>query len=90
VRRYLKDLPAGFEATGIEELRKRVKAVELESERLQQETLFALWPAASLGAACAPAEAARANVRAYEQALGATFDAAAVATLLGAFNSIME
>ena len=90
VRRYLKDLPAGFEAAGIEELRKRVKAVELESERLQQETLFALWPAANLGQACAPAQAGPANVRAYEQALKTTFDAAAVSALLSAFNSIME
>ena len=90
VRRFLKDTPAGFEPEGVEELRKRVKAVELESERLQQETLYALWPVNGLGSQMDPAEAARTNASAYESALNAKFDAAAIATLLGAFQNIKE
>jgi len=90
VRRFLKDTPAGLDAEGVEALRQRVKAVELESERLQQEALFARWPVATLGSGTEPVAAARQNASAYESALGAKFDAAAIATLLGAFQNIKE
>jgi uncharacterized protein (TIGR02444 family) len=90
VRRFLKDTPAGFASEGVEELRKRVKAVELESERLQQETLYAMWPVNGLGNTMDPAEAARTNASAYESALNTKFDAEAIATLLGAFQNIKE
>ncbi len=53
-----------------EALRSDVKRIELESERLQQEALFAMFPAASMGTA-APREATvRANLTAYAQYLG--------------------
>jgi hypothetical protein len=90
VRRFLKDTPAGLDAEGVEALRQRVKAAELESERLQQEALFARWPVATLGSGTEPVAAARQNASAYESALGAKFDAAAIATLLGAFQNIKE
>ena len=41
-------------------------------------------------AVVAPQEAAPANIAAYATALGATFDAAAVRTLLDAFNSVKD
>ncbi len=62
VRRWLKGVsgPAGAEA-----LRARVKALELEAERLQQERLHAHLPLA--GGESSPA-AARANLVAYLKA----------------------
>jgi uncharacterized protein (TIGR02444 family) len=90
VRRFLKDTPTGFEPTGVDELRQRIKAVELEAERLQQETLYALWPIEGLGTPMDPLEASAANAGAYETALNAKFDAGAIGTLLGAFKTIKE
>ena len=67
VRRALKSPPALVEASTAEAFRNRIKAVELEAERLQQEAMYALAP---LGAeATDPNEAARANVAAYEAML---------------------
>ena len=82
VRRALKtDLGVG----GAENLRAEVKRIELESERLQQEALFALFPAESMGTA-APREAAvRANLAAYAQFLGSALPAAPLDAVLKAF-----
>jgi uncharacterized protein (TIGR02444 family) len=88
VRRYLRQCPQGFEAETADALRQRVKAIELEGERLQQEALFAGWPIATLGRAATVAEASRANVEAYASALGVSFDPGAVASLLGAFDTL--
>ena len=85
VRRFLKDTPPGFEAQDIPALRQRVKMMELEAERLQQEVLYSSWPMEALGAPAPAAEAARANVDAYAAALGAQFDPGAVDCLLAAF-----
>ena len=90
VRRFLKDTPAGFEAQDIPALRQRVKMMELEAERLQQEGLYASWPMEALGDPSPAAEAARANVEAYASALRAKFDSSAVETLLGAFVNLGE
>ena len=90
VRRFLKDTPAGFEAQDIPALRQRVKMMELEAERLQQEVLYASWPMEALGDPAPAAEAARANVEAYASALRAKFDSGAVETLLGAFVNLGE
>jgi uncharacterized protein (TIGR02444 family) len=82
VRRALKSPPALVAAKVAETFRNRIKAVELEAERLQQEAMFALAP---LGRGMPDAsEAARANVAAYEAMLGATFSKAAVETVLAA------
>ena len=90
VRRFLKDTPAGFEAQDIHALRQRVKMMELEAERLQQEVLYSSWPMEALGAPAPSSEAARANVAAYASALGAKFDSGAVDCLLAAFVTIGE
>jgi uncharacterized protein (TIGR02444 family) len=86
VRRALRSPPALVEASTAEGFRNRIKAVELEAERLQQEAMFALAP---LGAEVAdPADAARANVASYEETLKAKFPSEAVETLLAALSSM--
>ena len=90
VRRFLKDTPAGFEAQDIPALRQRVKMMELEAERLQQEVLYSSWPMEALGAPAPSLQAARANVGAYASALGAQFDSGAVDCLLAAFAKTGE
>jgi uncharacterized protein (TIGR02444 family) len=86
VRRALKSPPALVAPPTTEAFRNRIKAVELEAERLQQEAMYALAP---LGAQAASAdEAARANVAAYEAMLGVRFPQAATETLLVAFTSM--
>ena len=86
VRRALKSAPALVEAATAEAFRNRIKAVELEAERLQQEAMFALAPVGAEGSD--PADAARANVAAYEQMLSARFPQEAAATLLVAFAAM--
>ena len=71
-----KDIPA---------LRQRVKMMELEAERLQQEVLHSSWPVDKLGVAAPADEAARANIQAYGAILGARLDTDAVDLLLAAF-----
>jgi uncharacterized protein (TIGR02444 family) len=90
VRRFLKEIPQGFEDQDIPALRQRVKMMELEAERLQQEVLYASWPMEALGAPAPATEAARANVEAYAATLGAQFDSGAVETMLAAFANIGE
>ena len=66
VRRALRSPPALVEPATAEAFRTRIKAVELEAERLQQEAMYELARAAPLGAdAASPDAAARANVAAY-------------------------
>jgi hypothetical protein len=64
--------------------RTRIKTIELESERLQQEAMYAL--AAGLRSEAAPsvAAAAQANIDAYQGVVGRPFDKAAVETLTAA------
>jgi uncharacterized protein (TIGR02444 family) len=86
VRRALKSPPALVEAAAAEAFRTRIKAVELEAERLQQEAMHELARAAQPGAAAASSEtAARASIAAYETVCSRRFSASAVATLLAAF-----
>ena len=89
-RRALKEPPAAFVSELTEALRQRVKAVELEAERLQQECLYASLSVGTLGTPTLPSDAAPRNIAAYEQAIGAHFDAAAVATLLDAFKALKD
>lgn len=82
IRRHLKDtpiLPAG------EAYRDRIKAVELEAERLLQEALFAAAPAPVVSSPLAPAEIAamaKDNLGAYEAAARLTLPAEAVLLLI--------
>ena len=85
LRRKLKDGSALVERNMAEWFRTRVKAVELEAERLQQEALFALAP--RLAAEPSIEAAARANVTAYEQAMARAFTPGAVDVLLAALSA---
>lgn len=85
LRRALKSPPPVIEPGEAEAFRTRIKGVELEAERLQQHTMYALVPSLRFTAAASPGEAARANVAAYAGALARTFPPAAVETILGAF-----
>jgi len=86
VRRALRSPPALVEGATAEAFRNRIKAVELEAERLQQEAMHALAPPGHPGVA--GEAAARANVAAYQDALGVRFPHAAVDTLLAAFAAL--
>ena len=87
VRRGLKASPTILEAGKQEAFRTKIKALELEAERLQQEALYASRSGLP-GSAAQPAAAARANLAAYERVLGARFAKAAVDRLLGAFAAV--
>jgi len=85
IRRALKSPPGLVEAGATEAFRTRIKAVELEAERLQQEAMYDLVRGALLGETVpSVAEAARANVAAYGSLCGAAFAKPAVDTLLEA------
>src|SRR6266566_3164029 len=87
LRRRLKDGSSLVERSAAELFRTRIKAVELESERLQQEAMFALAAGLVTENATTTEAAARANVAAYEQALARTFAPEAVGVLLGALSA---
>jgi uncharacterized protein (TIGR02444 family) len=82
IRRSLKSPPGLVEIGTAEAFRTRIKAVELEAERLQQEAMYDLVRDSLLGEAAA--DAARANVEAYGSICRGTFPPAAVDTLLAA------
>ena len=89
VRRQLKSPPALIEKGAAEAFRTRIKQVELEAERLQQESLFALAQPAPLGQpALSPEEAARDNVLAYQTMKGVAFPPAALGTVFSAFEEL--
>jgi uncharacterized protein (TIGR02444 family) len=89
VRRVLKSPPGLVAAPATEAFRNRIKAVELEAERLQQEAMYELSRTAAVGQdAPSTEQAVRASVRAYEEMLGATFPARAVDTLFSAFAAM--
>jgi uncharacterized protein (TIGR02444 family) len=79
IRRALKSPPGLVEAGTAEAFRTRVKAVELEAERLQQEAMYDLVRVSLLGeTAPSVADAARANVAAYAGICGVAFAQPAV------------
>jgi uncharacterized protein (TIGR02444 family) len=85
VRRALKAPPASMPADAAEGFRTRIKSVELEAERLQQEVLYDLAQSGRLGRAISPPpEAARASVAAYQASIG-TFPEGPLETVLSAF-----
>ena len=88
VRRKLKGAPTLVEAGKQEALRTKIKAIELEAERLQQEALYARSRSAPHGSEARPAAAARVNLAAYERVLGAHFPKPAADRLLSAFDAI--
>ncbi len=81
-RRALKEPPAGFDGEAAAALRRRLQALEIEAERLQQ---MAIAESREASGAHAPAEAARGNLALYEALLGKVFARAPVEALLEAF-----
>jgi uncharacterized protein (TIGR02444 family) len=88
VRRKLKGARTLIDHGKQEAFRNKVKAAELEAERLQQEALYALAQSGPLGKQAAPSAAARSNVSAYERIMNVTFPRSALDVLVGAFDSL--
>ncbi len=88
-RRKLKGAKTFVDPAKQEALRDKVKAVELEAEKLQQEALYAFTQSGPLGKPSEPPAAARGNVAAYERAMGASFPKAAVDVLVGTFDRLV-
>ena len=87
LRRKLKDGSSLVEHNTAELFRTKIKAVELESERLQQEAIFALADGLATETMPTVEVAARANVAAYEQVLARTFAPASVDVLIAALSA---
>jgi uncharacterized protein (TIGR02444 family) len=87
-RRKLKGAPTLVDPMKQEAFRIKVKAVELEAERLQQEGLYAFAQSGPLGMPAAPPAAARANVAAYEGVLGLRLPKNIVDVLINTFDGI--
>ena len=86
VRRALRSPPAAIAPDVAEGFRTRIKAVELEAERLQQEALYELAQSGPPGdPAASPEEAARNSVAAYEATLR-PFPKASLEAILVAFS----
>jgi len=94
VRRALKAPPALVAPAAAELFRTKIKAIELEAERLQQEAMFELARSSPLGhealghEATSVQEAARGNVAAYAAIATAAFPKAATETLLAALAGL--
>ena len=93
LRRALKSSPGLVAPNAAEAFRTRIKAVELEAERLQQEAMYALAATTPLGRALgrdatSPLDAARSNIAAYETMRGLVFPKTAVDTVLTAFAKL--
>jgi uncharacterized protein (TIGR02444 family) len=88
VRRALKSPPDLVASQAAELFRTRIKAVELEAERLQQEAMYDLARRSPLGHEVSSIEeAARANVANYAAMMGKHFPADATQTLLSSFTA---
>ena len=87
-RRKLKGAKTFVDPAKQEALRDKVKAVELEAEKLQQEALYAFTQTGPLGKPAEPPAAARGNVAAFERAMGASFPKAYVDVLVNAFDGL--
>jgi uncharacterized protein (TIGR02444 family) len=89
IRRALKSNAVLTEPGAPELFRTKVKGLELEAERLQQETLFALSQSNALGQSATSVEAAaRANFAAYEKYSTRNFAKVAVEAILAAFGRL--
>jgi uncharacterized protein (TIGR02444 family) len=85
LRRALKEPPPVMSSDQAEAFRTRIKAVELEAERLQQEAMYAIAQDGALGSpAASKTDAAEASVAAYQAHLG-RFPAEPLETVLAAF-----
>jgi uncharacterized protein (TIGR02444 family) len=90
VRRDLRAAIGRVDRDASEALRTDVKRIELEAERIEQETLERLMPAPAAGASAASRTvAARANLAAYGSSLGGLPDEL-LAPLLQAFDAMQD
>jgi uncharacterized protein (TIGR02444 family) len=87
-RRRLKGAKTLVEPGKQEAFRNKIKAIELEAERLQQGALYDFTQSGPLGKPAPPPAAARSNVSAYERIMSLTFPRNALDVLLGAFDSL--
>jgi len=87
-RRKLKGAPTLVDPAKQEAFRTKVKGIELDAERLQQEALYAFTQSGPLGSQAEPSAAARGNVAAYESVSGTRFPENAVEILITAFDGI--
>jgi uncharacterized protein (TIGR02444 family) len=87
-RRRLKGIETLIKPGQQEAFRNKVKALELEAERLQQEALYAFAQSGPLGERAEPSAAARGSVSAYERIMNLTFPRNALDVLLGAFDTL--
>jgi uncharacterized protein (TIGR02444 family) len=88
-RRKLKGAATLLDPGKQEAFRNKVKAVELDAEKLQQEALYEFTRSGPLGKEALPKEAARSNVAAYERTIGTEFPKKAVEVLIGGFESAL-
>jgi uncharacterized protein (TIGR02444 family) len=86
LRRMLKDAPPLLDKGTAEVFRTKIKALELEAERLQQEAMFALGPSLPTEPATSVEEVARAHIAAYQAVIGQQFDGATVDVLVKALR----
>ena len=86
VRRALRTPPQLVSGGTAEAFRHRIKAVELEAERLQQEAMYEIALVEPLEQEVAVGDAARSNVAAYEEMLRVPFAKSATGTLFAAFS----
>jgi uncharacterized protein (TIGR02444 family) len=86
LRRMLKGNAPLLDKGSAELFRTKIKAIELEAERLQQEAMYAM--AADMKPEAAPSTeaAARASIAAYESVAGSPFAVTAVDTLIAALK----
>jgi len=87
-RRKLKGARTLVDPGQQEAFRNKVKAIELDAERLQQQALYASIASGAPGQPGDPARAARGNVSAYQQLFGVDFPPAQVDVLIGAFDGV--
>jgi hypothetical protein len=86
LRRRLKGDAPLLDKGSAELFRTKIKALELESERLQQEAMFTLSQSLTFESANSVEEAASHNIKGYQIVIGQAFDAAAVDVLLKALR----
>jgi uncharacterized protein (TIGR02444 family) len=86
LRRALRTPPPVVEPGAAEAFRTHVKRVELEAERLQQQTMYELASSMTFGSASAPGDAARRNIAAYQAMCPRAFPQPALATILSAID----
>jgi len=86
-RRKLKGAHTLVEPGKQEAFRSKVKAIELDAERLQQEALYDFTRSGPLGVSAPAKAAALANIGAYENLIGKPFPKQAVDALIAGFAS---